>query len=309
MEMAGIMRHVGKTRRVSEESPEEERINAIRSIALNIKKLKQNIKSNPDDPQNIVMVFDVYDLIKNNLPREEYVVGKDLITRKEVLKSLLDASVLPEKTFKDEKSSGWHDYKELKGRTIDDLRRDGFSMQRMKGVVGGKEIETDWYHLLEIIIEDYLGKRFETGEMVKPRSRKERMAEGSKAEEEVFYFGADGEPYRTFINVPADGIIQKAFWKTNKYKVVGQHPDDPERKAILIKRVGPSQKPQWSKDGVPQRPQFEIVFDGTIDEVRDSVNHEEAKKAYEAKYPRENPKYAAFYRSGRQSKQDEDFQE
>jgi hypothetical protein len=318
LEMAGIARHIGKTRRVSEDSPEEERIQALRSIALTIKKIKENIKSNPNDKQNLVMVFDVYDLIKNNLPREEYVVGKDLVTKKEILKALLDASILTEKIYEaakknedlDKRIIGWHDYRELKGRTIDQLKGTGFSMQRVKGVIGGKEIETDWYHLLEVIIEDYLGKRFETGEMVKPRSRKERMAEGSKAEEEVYYFGQDGEPYRTYINVPSDGIIERAFWKTNKVKVIGPHPEDPNRQAILIQRVRPVHKPKWTTaDGSEGRPSFPINFeeefgdDSTIDTVRKSVNHEAAKAAYEKKYPRD--KYPALYRSGRLAKGEE----
>jgi hypothetical protein len=321
MEMAGISRHFGKTKRVSEDSTEEERVQAIRSIALNIKKLKENIKNNPNDPENLKIVFDVYDIVVNNLPdREGYNVGKQFVTKQELFKALLDASILTEERYKasndpnhpnhkkeKEPIVGWHDYREMKDRTIDQLKRDGFNMKRERVTVAGKTLEQDWYHLLEELARQILGKKLETETMVKPRSRKERMAEGSKVEEEVYFFGQDGEPYRTYINVPANGIIERAFWKTNRIKVVGPHPEDPNKEAIFTQKVRPPQKPQWTKaDGSEGKPSFPVNFyeefgnNSTIDTVRKSVNHDAAKKAYEQKYPKD--KYPALYRSGRLAK-------
>jgi hypothetical protein len=316
LEMAGEARHFGKTKRVSELSSEEERIQAVKSISDNIKKLKQNIKTNPDDPENLKMVFDIYDLVINNLPeREGYNVGTEFKTREEIFKDLLNITIVPEKLYKDKKVESWHDYREMANRKIDmgpnNLKESGFSMQRIPVNLTGKQIDLNWYHMYKELMRQILNKKLDITSMSAPRNRKEKMAEGSKTEEEVYYFGRDGQSYRTYVNVPADGIIERAFWKTNRIKVIGPHPTDPNKKAICSRKIRGPQRPIWyKKDGTQggYGKEKEVNFydeygnNSTIDTVRKSVRHDAAKIDYQKKYPPN--KFPSLYRSGRPTRED-----
>jgi hypothetical protein len=317
LEMAGEARHFGKTKRVSELSSEEERVNAVKSINDNIKKLKQNIKTNPDDSENLKIVFDIYDLVINNLAgREGYNVGTEFKTKEQIFQDLLNITIVPEKLYKDGKVESWHDYREMhtsKGRTIDNLKKSGFSTQPIRVTLTGKPITITWYYMYEELIRHILNKRLDITSMVTPRNRKEKIAEGGTVEEVVYYFARNGQPQRTYINVPTadDGIIHRAFWKSNRIKVVGPHPTDPNKMAICSRKIKGPERPVWYKKDGSQggyAKDGEINFyeeygnNSTIDTVRKAVRHDAAKIAYQKKYPPN--KFPSLYRSGRPTRED-----
>jgi hypothetical protein len=112
------------------------------------------------------------------------------------------------------------------------------------------------------------------------QGRNVREAEGGE-QIEVFYFDREGEPIRTTVFVDSQGIAPKgAFWTTNRFN-----------KAQAPKPVYVS--PEDGKTYVGYNPK---VFRGTdIGTIKKSVKHEDAKKAFETKYPRkENPSMYSF---------------
>jgi hypothetical protein len=122
------------------------------------------------------------------------------------------------------------------------------------------------------------------------QGRNVREAEGGE-QIEVFYFDREGEPIRTTVFVDSQGIAPKgAFWTTNRFN-----------KAQAPKTVYVS--PEDGKTYVGYNPK---VFRGAdIQTIKKSVKHEDAKKAFEAKYPRkENPSMYSFGGKKKESEAD-----
>jgi hypothetical protein len=108
----------------------------------------------------------------------------------------------------------------------------------------------------------------------------ERDVRGRSTEkQEVFYFAPNGEPYRTILHLETDGTASKGgFWNTNRF--MGQVAPPP----VFTNENGERQSAYNPKQ-----------FRGAnINDIRNAVNHEEAKVAFEAKYPVE--KYPKLYR-------------
>lgn len=246
---------------------EEVKVAAAAKILEHFKKLKQLVKKAPDSPEVRQFTLDTFNLIKG-FNRDSFIFGKDEVSKEEILKNLLEVTKTPK-----------HDYKELAKFTIDELKEKGFDM--------------DFYHLYERILGAIAKNKDEFDTLVKGRSRREDVVEKA-APEPIYYFGKDGNPYRTEVFVPRSGILDKVFWATNKYKYL--NPENPNQ--VMTAKVGDGQKPQFTLNGEEQKPRFtpSKLRGKTLEEIRNAVNHEEAKKAYMAKWPL--PKYEAFYRSG-----------
>jgi hypothetical protein len=141
------------------------------------------------------------------------------------------------------------------------------------------------------------------------QGRNVREAEGGE-QIEVFYFAGpkpedfetdskdiedepdrEGEPIRTTVFVDSQGIAPKgAFWATNRFN-----------KAQAPKPAYVS--PEDGKTYVGYNPK--VFMGADIQTIKKSVNHEDAKKAFEAKYPRkENPSMYSFGGKKKESEAD-----
>jgi len=124
---------------------------------------------------------------------------------------------------------------------------------------GGLE---SFYHLYKNMISAI-------GELSKPRSRREDAAGNFP----IYYIGTDGEPYVSKIYVPENGIVSKPiFWKGNR--MAGKLKPGP---------IGFGHEPKE-------------LLGKTLQEIRDAVEHDKAKAAFQKKYPPNDPKFAAFYK-------------
>jgi hypothetical protein len=137
--------------------------------------------------------------------------------------------------------------------------------------------------LMYNVIRDILNSDFF---QISTTGRNVREAEGGD-QIEVFYFSQSGEPIRTTVFVDSEGVAPKgAFWTTNRFNKQ-QAP-----KPVYI-------SPQDGKTYVGYNPK---VFRGVdINTIKQSVQHEDAKKAFESKYPRRE--YPSLYSFGGKKKE------
>lgn len=206
---------------------------ASRKIQENIGTLKQN----PDDYETLK---DTYNII-NTFEGNDFLLGNKTVSKLDILKYLLELTITQE-----------HDYRKLKTHTIDEYKGEG-----------GLE---SFYHLYKEIIKTI-------GDLAKARSRREAGKTYKPGQEPIFFFGPDGEPYRTSVFVPENGIIQKSFWNGNRMAGKLLPPPAPFNKYTPKELQGK-----------------------TIDEIRDAVDHEAAKAAFEEKYPPNDPALVSFYK-------------
>lgn len=189
------------------------------------------------NPNDYDALKDAYNII-NTFEGNDFVVNNKVVTKVDILKHLLEITKTPE-----------HDYTILKRYTIDEYK-----------AMGGSEA---YYHLYKNMIDSI-------GEYSKPRSRRETSEEGNQP---IYYFGPDGEPYKTSVFVPPSGVVDKSFWRGNRMGGKLLPPPAP------FNKYTPSQ-----------------LRGKTLEEIRDAVDHKNAKKAFEQKYPPNDPKFAAFYK-------------
>ena len=203
-------------------------------------KFHQDFKTLETDQDNLdVAILNIMD----QLGREHYIINGQTFTEEEIYQKLLDDTKLPN-----------HDYELLKDKTIIAYKK-----------AGGSEA---WYHLYKELF-----KRL--GLQAAPYNRRET----SSASHVIFFFGVDGEPYKTTIKTQEDGLVHgTAFWKTNQYQGLSR-----------------DQLRTGDKSGAKPKPwgEWAPYIDGeTIDEIKVMVRHDLAAAAFEAKFPPlEFPKY------------------
>jgi hypothetical protein len=204
------------------------------------KKIQENIgtlKQNPDDYETLKDTFNIINTFEGN----DFLLKNKTVSKADILKYLLELT-----------KTDTHDYTKLKTHTIDEYKGEG-----------GLE---SFYHLYKEIIKTI-------GDLAKARSRREAGKTYKPGQEPIFYFGPDGEPYRTSVFVPESGIIEKSFWNGNRMAGKLLPPPAPFNKYTPKELQGK-----------------------TIDEIRDAVDHEAAKDAFEKKYPPNDPNLVSFYK-------------
>ena len=205
-------------------------------------KFKQDFNVLETDPDNLDVAVDILNIM-DQLGREHYSINGQTYTEEEIYQKLLDDTKSPN-----------HDYELLKDKTIIAYKK-----------AGGSEA---WYHLYKELF-----KRL--GLEAAPYNRRET----SSASHVIFFFGVDGEPYKTTIKTQEDGLVHgTAFWKTNQYQGLSR-----------------DQLRTGDKSGAKPKPwgEWAPYIDGkTIDEIKVMVRHDLAAAAFEAKFPPlEFPKY------------------
>jgi len=205
-------------------------------------KLDQDFKVLETDQDNLDVSVDILNIM-DQLRREHYVINGQTYTEEEIYQKLLDETKLPN-----------HDYELLKDKTIIAYKK-----------AGGSEA---WYHLYKELF-----KRL--GLKAAPYNRRETSSDSHV----IFFFGIDGEPYKTTIKTEEDGLVHgSAFWRTNQYQGLSR-----------------DQLRTGDKSGATPRPWrvWKPYINGkTIDEIRDLVKHDLAAAAFEAKFPPlQFPKY------------------
>lgn len=251
---------------------EEVKVTASAKILEHFKKLKQLIKKSPDSPEVRQFTLDTFNLIQG-FNRDYFVFGKEETSKFDILENLLKITSTPR-----------HNYLEMANFTIDELKERGFDM--------------GFYHVYEKVLRTMYPDKDVFDTHVKGRSRREDLPKDGSSED-LYYFGKDGNPYYTFVLIGRSGRADKGvFWSKNRYKRVIPDPKDPTRKVLQPQTVGEDQKPKYIWNGEPQTPRFnpKNLRGATLQEIRDAVDHNKAKAAFEKKYPR--PKYNAMYRSG-----------
>jgi len=213
-------------------------------------KFEEDFRILETDKDNLDVAVDILNIM-DQLRKDHYVVDGKTYSEEELYQKILDDT----KTFN-------HDYELLKHSTILAYKK-----------AGGNEA---WYHFYKELFR-------RLGLVAAPYTRREPSQPGGVVNTYVvYYFGIDGEPYRTTLKAGEDGIIHgSGFWKTNKPKGVSEQQWVTGHKT---KNKGWKPKP-WGK--------FEPDIDGqTVEEIKDLVKSDQAAAAFEAKFPPlEYPQY------------------
>ncbi len=207
-------------------------------------KFEENFRILQTDKDNLDVAVDILNIM-DQLRREHYSVDGHVYSEEELYQKLLDDTKTPA-----------HDYELLKSKTILAYKK-----------AGGNEA---WYHFYKELF-----KRL--GLVAAPYTRREASEPGGVVNSYVvYYFGVDGEPYRTTIKAGEDGIIHgTGFWRTNRPKGVSDQQWVSGHKAGGQKGWIP--KP-WAK--------FQPDIDGVnIEDLKQTVNNDQAAAAFEAKFP------------------------
>jgi hypothetical protein len=199
------------------------------------KAIEDNFKKLEMDKDNLDAAVDILNLM-DQLGTDVFTIDGKTHSAEDLYKKILEVTKTTE-----------HDYELLTHHTILDYKK-----------AGGSEA---WYHLYKELF-----KRL--GMEAAPYNRREISTRSAI----VFYFGTDGEPYKTTLKVGDDGIVHgTGFWRSN----------NPYGMSETQIRSG-------NKEGVKPKPwgKFKPYIDGmSIDEIRQKVNHDQAATAFEAKFP------------------------
>jgi len=199
------------------------------------KAIEDNFNKLEMDKDNLDAAVDILNLV-DQLGKDFFSINGKTYSIEDLYKKILEVTKTTE-----------HDYELLTHHTILDYKK-----------AGGSEA---WYHLYKELF-----KRL--GMEAAPYNRRETSTRSAI----VFYFGTDGEPYKTTLKVGDDGIVNgTGFWRSN----------NPDGMSEQQKRTG-------EKSGLKPKPwgKFKPPIDGmSIDDIRQRVNHEQAAVAFENKFP------------------------
>lgn len=199
------------------------------------KKIEDNFKALEADKNNLEVAIEILNLI-DQLNTDVFTIDGKTYSPEDLYKKILE----------DTKTSE-HDYELMTHHTITAFKN-----------AGGSEA---WYQFYKELFRRLDMK-------AAPYNRRETSSKSHV----VFFFGVDGEPYKTTLKTEEDGLIHgTGFWKTNQYQGLSQ-----EQKRTGNK-MGAKPKP-WGEWAPP--------IDGlTIDEIRERVSHNQAAAAFETKFP------------------------
>lgn len=207
---------------------------------------KESEKAIEDDFAKIATNKDDYNAITDilnlmtQLDLDVYTIDGKTYSAEELYKKILEDTKTPQ-----------HDYELLTHNTITAYK-----------AAGGSEA---FYHVYKEIF-----KRL--GMEAAPYTRRETATKSAV----VFYFGQDGQPYKTTLKIGDDEmIVGSGFWRDNRPQGMSS--------------------PTQNKDELKPQPwnKFKPNIDGlSIGEVRDLTRHDQAATAFEKKFPPlEYPQY------------------
>jgi hypothetical protein len=127
-------------------------------------------------------------------------------------------------------------------------------------------------------------------------SRRNQLQEfGSRDKSVIFFFGADGEPYRSLVTIDPT--------ESSKYPTLKEKEDNVKLTTPPFQKGGgtmlglPTPKPQFEYNGMTVNRYGPPQLVGkTVSEIKQIVNHDAAFEAFKKKYPPADEKFKKLYR-------------